>query len=87
VAAPLVEKLLRNDARTLGVLAANPFPDGAPTFVRALLYRYRYTTREERRETGEWWVRELVGEYLPPLALYRPGAPHAEAALPESPGH
>jgi hypothetical protein len=85
---PLVEKLLKNDARTLRLLAANPFEgEGPPTFVRALLYRYRYTTPEERAETGAWWVRELVGEYMPPLALYRPGAPDSEAALPASSGH
>jgi len=79
---PLVEKLLSNDARTLRLLAANPFPDGAPTFVRALLYRYRYTTPEERRETGAWWVRELVGQYLPPVAFYRPGALDVTTAPP-----
>jgi hypothetical protein len=79
----LVEKLLKNDPRTLRLLATNPFPDAAPTFVRALLYRYRFTTRQERRETGAWWVPELVGEYLPPLALYRPGVLDAETAPPE----
>ena len=82
---PLVVKLLENDRRTLRLLAANPFPEGGPTFVRALLYRYRFSTRQERRETGAWWVRELVGEYLPPLALSRPGAPEPEAAVPPSP--
>ncbi len=67
-------KLLENDAAILRLLADNPFPGGPPSFVRARLYRYRYTTRQERDSTGSWWVRELVGEYLPPLTLERPSA-------------
>jgi hypothetical protein len=33
------------------------------------LYRYRFTTPAKRRQTGAWWARELVGEYLPPVRL------------------
>jgi hypothetical protein len=71
---PLLARLLENDPATLRLLAANPFPDRPPTFVRARLYRYRFATRAERREIGAWWVRELVGEYVPPLTLLRPEA-------------
>jgi hypothetical protein len=49
--------------------------------VRARLYRYRFTTRQERRRTGAWWVRTLVGEYLPPLRL-APGPRVPDAAAP-----
>ncbi len=66
---PLVVKLLEGDRATLALLRQNPFPDRPPTFVRARLYRYRFTTREERRHGGAWWVRTLVGEYLPPVEL------------------
>jgi hypothetical protein len=65
----LAEKLLENDRPTLRLLSRNPFPDRPPTFVRASLYRYRFTTWRERRETGAWWARSRVGEYLPPLRL------------------
>ncbi|MGH9183632.1 MAG: lipase maturation factor family protein [Acidimicrobiales bacterium] len=65
----LVRRLLRNDRPTLRLLRTNPFPDRPPAFVRARLYRYRFTTREERRETGAWWVRTPVGELLRPLSL------------------
>jgi hypothetical protein len=64
---PLVKRLLQNDRDTLKLLRGNPFPDEPPEFVRALLYRYWFTTHAERRTTGAWWHRELVGEYLPPL--------------------
>jgi hypothetical protein len=69
---PLVGRLLQNDAPTLGLMAANPFPGRAPVFVRARYYRYRFVTAEERRRTGDWWVRTLVGEYMPALSLRQP---------------
>jgi hypothetical protein len=65
----LLRKLLSNDRPTLKLLARNPFPDRPPRAVRALLYRYRFTSWRQWRETGDWWVRELVGEYLPAMTL------------------
>lgn len=62
-------KLLDNDPDTLKLLSRNPFEDAPAKFVRVRLYRYRYTTRQERRTSGAWWSRELVGEYLPPVTL------------------
>ena len=73
----LTIKLLENDPSTIKLLRRNPFPDQPPTFVRALLYRYRYTSWDERRQTRAWWVREVDSTYLPPLRLRRAaeGAP------------
>ena len=71
----LVAKLLRNDPGTLSLLATNPFPDRPPRIIRARLYRYRYTTWNERRRSGAWWVRELRGDYFPAVAL-RPSVEH-----------
>ena len=65
----LMEKLLRGDAGTLKLIRRNPFPDARPAYVRARLYRYRFTTRRERKETRAWWSRLLVDEYLPPMRL------------------
>jgi hypothetical protein len=64
-----IDRLLRNDPAILGLLRRNPFPDRPPATIRAHLYRYRYTTWSERRQTGGWWVRQPIGEYLPPVAL------------------
>jgi len=64
---PFVARLLEGDRDTLRLLRSNPFPDAPPTHVRALLYRYRFTTGQERRATGDWWHRTLVREYLPPV--------------------
>ena len=62
-----VAKLLRNDRATLRLLRHNPFPETPPAWVRARLFRYRFTTRRERRETGAWWHREPLTEYCPPI--------------------
>jgi hypothetical protein len=64
---PFVARLLVNDAATLRLLRHNPFPGHPPTYVRARLYEYRFTTRAERRATGAWWHRELVGSFLSPV--------------------
>ena len=69
---PLLAKLLDNDGATTRLLRTNPFPQRPPTFVRALLYRYRYTTRAERRRTGAWWNRELLGVYAGPVTRQLP---------------
>lgn len=68
---PLARRLLQSDRPTLRLLRHNPFPDAPPTFVRARLFHYRFTTRAERRATGAWWHRTPVGDYLAPLRLSR----------------
>ncbi|ELZ03952.1 lipase maturation factor family protein [Natrialba asiatica] len=63
-------KLLEGDAEALALLAEDPFADSeGPAHVRAVRYRYRYTTPEERAETGRWWHRERVGSYVRPVSL------------------
>ncbi|MFJ9759703.1 lipase maturation factor family protein [Streptomyces sp. NPDC101149] len=66
----LVERLLENDRDTLRLLRRSPFPpDAPPRFVRARLFRYRYTTWQELRSTGACWERSYVREFLPPTRL------------------
>lgn len=62
-------KLLLADEQTLRLLRANPFKGAKPMFVRARYYLYKFATDQERKETGAWWSRELVGEYMPPVNL------------------
>jgi hypothetical protein len=66
---PFVRKLLENDPATLKLLGCNPFPGEPPRAVRALLYRYRFTSWRERRETGDYWVRVKLRDFLPPTSL------------------
>jgi hypothetical protein len=65
----LLEKLLTNDEHVTALLRRNPFPDAPPRWVRARYFSYRYTTWRERRETGAWWVREYITDYMRPVAL------------------
>lgn len=65
-----VWKLLHNDAGTLSLLVGNPFPEAPPRYVRALVYRYRFAPLA--KGDGEWWTRERVGNWLPPMSLYTP---------------
>ena len=75
--APLLVKLLEGDRPVLRLLRHNPFPDRPPVWVRARYYRYRFSSSPARRDTGAWWVRELVGEYVRPVRLSRTGAGRA----------
>jgi len=62
-------RLLENDAAVLTLIARNPFPAHAPKYLRAVLYRYRFSDSETRQRDGVWWTRELIGDYSPLLSL------------------
>ncbi len=64
-----VYRLLQGSPDVLALMAYNPFPDKPPTYIRAELYQYHFTTADQHRATGAWWTREQVGEYLPPVSL------------------
>ena len=66
---PLIAKLLQGDKATIGLLANDPFPNDPPRWIRARLYRYTFTTREQHAQTGRWWNRTLVSDYLSPVQL------------------
>jgi hypothetical protein len=66
-------KLLEGDQGTLSLLRSNPFPDGPPKWVRAELYKYQFTSPEERRRTGNWWKRQYAGKYFPEVSLETEG--------------
>jgi hypothetical protein len=62
-------RLLEGSPEVRGLLEADPFEGRPPRYVRGMLYDYRFTDIEERRKTGNWWKRELKGQYLPPVGL------------------
>ncbi len=61
------ERLLAGAPDVLALFAGNPFPDAPPKQVRAVLWRYWFTTLAEERATGMWWNRQLMGLYAPVL--------------------
>ena len=65
---PITEtRLLTNDRDVLGLFRSNPFGNSQPRIVRAVLYQYWFTTLEEKRRTGNWWTRRLLGVYAPAI--------------------
>ncbi len=63
------EKLLVNGHDVLPLFRNNPFPNSPPRYVRAVLWQYWFTTMDEKRRTGNWWRRRLLGLYAPELTL------------------
>jgi lipase maturation factor 1 len=59
------EHLLENDPYVLDLFAGNPFAAKPPTLVRAVIWQYWFTDPAEKRATGRWWRRELLGLYAP----------------------
>lgn len=65
----LIVRLLQGSQDVNRLLADNPFADKPPRYIRAMFYRYRFTTVSELRQTGEWWKRQELREYLPTVSL------------------
>ena len=63
------ERLLSNSHDVLQLFAGNPFADAPPKQVRAVLWQYWFTSLAEKRSTGMWWRRELMGLYAPVLQI------------------
>lgn len=52
-----------NEPSIVGLLESNPFELAPPRSLRALLYRYRFTSLAERAATGHEWRREALRLY------------------------
>lgn len=66
----VVWKLLHNDPGALSLFGGNPFPEKPPHYVRAVLYRYRFA--RPHNPEGNWWQRQELGLWLPPLSADDP---------------
>ena len=62
-------RLLEADRPTLRLLADDPFDGQRPRWVRAVSYRYRFTTRAEYRADRARWVRDRRRILLGPASL------------------
>lgn len=61
----LLYKLLHGERAVIDLLANDPFPDRPPRYLRALLYRYRFSGFGE----AGWWVRDEPKIYVRPITL------------------
>jgi hypothetical protein len=64
-----IQRLLEGSPEVLALLEHNPFPGQPPRYVRARLELYRFTTPVQKKATGQWWISEPIGLYLPPRSL------------------
>ena len=69
-------RLLSNDGDVLNLFATNPFPQGPPREVRAVIWQYWFTTMSEKRTQGLWWRRQFLGLYAPTLERAPDGTIH-----------
>jgi hypothetical protein len=60
-------RLLSGSSDVLSLFAADPFAGKPPEQVRAVLWEYRFTNRQEKRDQGIWWNRDDLGLYAPTL--------------------
>jgi len=81
------ERLLANQPDVLALFRSNPFPQSPPRFTRAVLWQYWFTSKEEKKRTGDWWRRELRGVYAPVLTLTPNGEPGVVQWPEELPTH
>jgi len=61
------ERLLENEPDVLTLFRGNPFGQAPPQYLRAVLWQYWFTSMDEKRRTGNWWRRDLLGLYAPVL--------------------
>lgn len=73
-------RLLQNDKDVLALFAGNPFASAPPKMVRAMLWQYWFTSESEKRATGNWWRRKLLGQYAPTVEIGEDGAPRTVQA-------
>ena len=67
---PFLLRLLENDRPTLGLLRRNPFPDCAAALrPGAALPLPLLDVAASCARPRSWWVRQLVGEYVPAIGL------------------
>lgn len=61
----LLVRIFHNDHEVMTLLKKNPFPDRPPSYLRASLYRYEFSTWDELFKRGIWWKRSYVAPFIP----------------------
>jgi hypothetical protein len=65
-------RLTEGSPTVTALIAHPPLETGPPKMLRMRVYRYRFTTPEERAETGDWWHRTDLGPFYPLPVVERP---------------
>jgi hypothetical protein len=80
-------RLLQSDPEVLALFRSDPFAGSPPLEVRAMLWQYWFTSLPQKRATGDWWRRELLGLYAPVLERQSDGKIGVAAMPGELPEH
>ena len=67
--ASFMRRLLEAEPLVLELLEHDPFESERPIAVRAVIYRYGFSSAEERRQDGDWWQRSDPRLYAPVLSV------------------
>lgn len=65
----VAQRLLEQKQPVIEMFEENPFPDAPPTMIRVAGYKYNFTEFATYRETGQFWKRTYLGEYMPMMFL------------------
>jgi hypothetical protein len=60
-----MDRLLDGSQPVAALLGKNPFPERPPSYVRAVIYDYRFNTITGGRAEGTWWRRGPSRPYAP----------------------
>ncbi len=63
----LMTRLLQGEPSVVDLMGRNPFEAAPPKQIRAVIYRYQFTTADERAATHNWWKRRDRLLYAPIL--------------------
>lgn len=67
-----LNRLITGSPSVTALLEHPPFTDGPPQRARVRVWRYRFTTGEERSERGAWWRRQALGPFYPLPLMTKP---------------
>lgn len=65
----LLYQLLKGNPDVLKLIRFNPFQDQPPKYIRAVMYDYKFSTKQQKKELGWWWQREYLGLFSPLMSL------------------
>ncbi len=59
--------LIARNPLVMRLFKADPFPDRPATVVRMPVYRFSFTDLETYRQTGDYWKKDFLGDYMAPV--------------------
>tara|TARA_B100001750_G_C15092809_1_gene391457 strand:- start:120 stop:518 length:399 start_codon:yes stop_codon:yes gene_type:complete len=65
----LIKKILEDSPPVVSLVGENPFREERPRYARLAIYRYDFTTPNNRAMTGNWWHRQLMGHLTESVSL------------------